>query len=155
MTLQTQQLAELLRSCGQAVLVDAAHGGGVVGHDRHPYLHDRAALPFVGDPRRAAAEQAGNDTFDHRAAIATGAGELHLVRGALMVQARLVQHLRISSGVGARGEGLDRMRNAYREDAPAMQRLPQLGVIQSQIPGQRVNGQRERPETRPWRAALW
>ena len=142
MALQTQQSAELLRPFRQAVLVDAPHGRGVVCHDRHSYLHDRTAMTFVGDPRSAAAQQAGNDTFDHRAAGATGAGKLHLVRGALMVQACLVQHPADLLRGGRRGKGLDRMRNTHREDAPAMRRFTQLGVIQGQIPGQRVDGGR-------------
>ena len=91
MTFQTQQTAELLRACGEAVLVDAPQGSGIVSQDRHSELHDRPALPFVDDPRCAAAEQAGNDTFDHRPAVATGAGELHLVGSPLMGQAGRVQ----------------------------------------------------------------
>ena len=143
MTLQTQQTAELLRSFGQAVVVDAHHRRRVVRHDGHPHLYDRPALAFVGDPRRPAAQQAGNDTFDHRAAVATGAGEVHLVRGALCgASPPRVSIRRTSSGVGCRGERLDRVRDAHGENPPGMQRLPQLGVIQGQIPGQRVDGQR-------------
>lgn len=58
MTLQTQQSAELLRPFGQAVLVDAPQGRGVVRHDRHAYLHDRPVMPFVSDPRGTPAQQA-------------------------------------------------------------------------------------------------
>jgi hypothetical protein len=34
------------------------------------------------------------------------------------------------------------MRDAYGEDAPALQRLPQRGVIEGQIPSQGVEGKR-------------
>src|SRR6266850_8318017 len=140
MTLQTQQSAELLRPFRQAVLVDAPQGRGVVCHDRHPHLHDRPTMTFVGDPRCATVQEAGNDTFDHRAAVATSTGELHLVRGALMVQAGFVQNPEDLLLGGCRGEGLDRLRNAYGEDSPAMQCRAQRGVIESQIARQRVDG---------------
>ena len=83
-----EQTAEFLGAGSQATEADAADRRGVVGHDRHAYLLDRAALPFVGDPCSTAAQQAGNDTFDHRAAVARGVGQLHLAEGAFAVQAR-------------------------------------------------------------------
>jgi hypothetical protein len=45
-------LAELLRPGGQAGVLDAHHRRCIVRHHRHPYLHGRPALAFVGDPRR-------------------------------------------------------------------------------------------------------
>ena len=81
MTLQTQHAAELLRPFRQPLLVDAHHRRRVVCHEGHPCVYDGPAMAFVADPRCATAQQARNDTFDHRAAIPAGAGELHLVRG--------------------------------------------------------------------------
>ena len=42
-------------------------------------------------------------------------------------------------------EGLDGLRDANREDASRMECLTQLGVIDAEIPGQRVDGQRGPP----------
>src|SRR5229473_3576478 len=93
MMFQTQQTAELVRSLGEAILVDELYGGVVVIQDRYPDLHDRPTLPFVREPRCAPAQQAGNDTFDHGTAVASGTGKLDLVGGTLLGQASLGEHL--------------------------------------------------------------
>src|SRR5882672_2113233 len=142
MTLQTQQTAELLRSIGQVVLVDAHHRGRVVSHDDHPRVEDCPAMAFVVDPRCAPAQQARNDTFDYRTAIATGAGEVHLRGGARALQARFVQHPPDVRWGRGRGERFDRVRDAHSENPPGMERLAQLGVVEGQIARQRVNGRR-------------
>ena len=91
MALQTKQSAELLRPFRQLLLTDAHHGRTVMGHDGHPLLHDSARKAFVAHLAGPAGQQTGDMAFHHRAAVATGTGQLHLVRGALAVQARLIQ----------------------------------------------------------------
>src|SRR5215475_1208085 len=142
MALQTQQLAELLRPFGQTPLGDAGQRRRVVRHHDHSHLHSRPAMAFVGQARRAAAQEARNQTLDDRAAVATGAGYLHLMGGAPVVQARLAQHLADVLWGRHWGERLDCVRDAHGENSPGMQCLRQLGVVQGQIPGQRVDGWR-------------
>ena len=142
MTLQTQQTAELLRSCGQAVLADAHHRCRVVRQDGHPQVSDGPAMALVADTRCPPAQQAGNDTCDDWAAIATGAGKLHLGGGARAFQARFVQHPSDVLWGWGRGERVDRVGDAHGEHPPGVQGLAQLGVMQGQIPGQGVDRQR-------------
>src|SRR4051812_37956687 len=141
MTLQTQQTAELVRACGQAVLVDTYQRGRVVSYDGHPRVYDGSAMAPVADPRGTPAQQARNDTFDYWAAIASGAGELYVARGARTLQARFVQHPPDVFGGWGRGERCDRVRDAYGENPPGVQGLPQGGIVQGQIPSQGVDGQ--------------
>ena len=102
--------------------------------------------PFVAQLPRPPAQQAGDDTFDHRTAVARRAGQLHLAGGAFAVQARGGEHLVDVLG-GRRGrERLDRARDPHGEDAPSMQGLPERGVVQGQIAGQRVDA---------WEWAAW
>lgn len=75
---QTQQSAELVRPFRQTMLVDAHQRRRVVRHDGYSRLHERAAMAFIGEARGTTAQQAGNDAFDHRSAVPTGAGEVHL-----------------------------------------------------------------------------
>jgi hypothetical protein len=140
MALQTQQLAEFLRPFRQAVLLNAYHRRRVVRHHSHPHLSDRPALTFVGAARYPTAQEAGNETFDYRAAGAPGAGNLRLVGGALAIQARRGQQPAAGLGRWRRGERLDRVRDAHSENPPGRQRLAQRGVIQGQSPSQRVEG---------------
>src|SRR5713226_1020392 len=142
MTLQTQQAAEFLRPFREAVVLAADHRRRVVRHHSHPHLHDRPTMAFVGQARRPPAQEAGNDTFDQRAAVTTGAGYIRLVRGALAVQARHGQHPEDLLWGWRRGEGLDRVRDAHGEKPPHRQDFPQLGIVQRQVPGQRVDRQR-------------
>src|SRR5713226_2799152 len=140
MTLQPQQSAELLRPCRQAILLDAGQCRRVVGQGCHSHLHDRPPMASVSEVRGPSAQQAGNDAFDHRSAVATSTGEMDLVRGALSVQPCLLQHpqhvLR-----GRRGrERLDGVRDAHRENPSGMQRRTQGGIVERQVASHRVDG---------------
>ena len=88
---QTQPSAERARSLRQTILVDADQRRCVVRHDGHPLLDDRAAMAFVGEAPCSPTQQTGNDAFDHRSAISTGVGEVHLGWGRFAGQARFVQ----------------------------------------------------------------
>jgi len=142
MTLQTQQAAELLRPFRQAVVLDAYHRRRVMRPHGHPRLHARPAMAFVGQARRPPAPEAGNDTFDHRAAVTTGAGDMRWVGGAFGVQARHGQHPADLLWGWRQGEGLERVRDAHGENPPSMQYFPQRGIVQRQVPGQGVDRQR-------------
>ena len=73
-----KQSAEFLGARGQPTVADAAHRRRVVSHDRHRELHTGAVPAFVAQLGCPPTQQAGNDTFDHRAAVACGAGQLYL-----------------------------------------------------------------------------
>ena len=72
--------------------------------------------------------------FPHWTTIATGTGQLHLVRGALPAEARLGEDganlLRRGWGV----HGLDTLRDTHREHPSRMQRLPQRRLIDPEVP---------------------
>ena len=99
----------------------------------------RPVPPFVAQLACPPAQQAGNDTLDHGAAVAGGAGQLHLAGGAFAVQARGGEH-RVNLRGGRRGrERLDRAGDTHSEDVTGMQGLPQFGVVERQIAGERVD----------------
>src|SRR6266508_2486149 len=102
-------------------------------------------MAFVREARGAAVQQTGNDAFDHRPAIATGTGEVHLGGGAPFVQTCRVQEPPDVLLRRSRGERLDRVRDAHDENAPYMQRLAQLCIVQGQITDQGVDGRRGAP----------
>jgi hypothetical protein len=114
------------------MLTNTYHGGAVVRHDYHATLHDRSLMPFVAELSRSTGEEAGNVTFDDGPAIATGTGQVDLVRGALAVQPRLVQDAKHLLRGGYGSDRFDGVRNPHREDAPGVQRLAQLYLIESQ-----------------------
>ena len=91
-------------------------------------------MTFVTHLASAARQQAGDVTFHHRAAIAAGTGQLHLVRGPLTVQSRLGEDSAdlLSTGIG--GNGLAALGNAHRENPSRMERLTQGGVIDAKVP---------------------
>jgi hypothetical protein len=68
-------------------------------------LDDRTAVPFVSEACRAAAQQAGNDAFNHRSAVPTRVGKMHLCRGPDSLQARLAQDPGDVLRGGRRGQG--------------------------------------------------
>jgi len=112
-----KQAAEFLSAGGQAAEADATHGCCVVSHDGHRDLYLSPVPPFVTQLGRTPAEQAGNDTFDHRAAIARGTGQLHLAGRAFAVHARGGEHR-----VNLRGrERLDRAGDPHSEDVAGVQ----------------------------------
>src|SRR4029453_7437865 len=111
---------ELLRSFGQAVLMDAHQRCRVVRHHGHPRLHDRPAMALVGEARPSAAKQAGNNPFDPRAAVATSTGKTYLSWGPGARQARRGQDLPNLLGRWRRGERLARVGDAHGENPPGM-----------------------------------
>ena len=67
------------------LLTDAHQGCPVMSHHRHSLLPHGAWMTFVTSLAGAACQQAGDVTFHHWAALATGTGQLHVVRGPLTV----------------------------------------------------------------------
>ena len=119
-----KQAAEFLGARRQATEADATHRGRVVGQDGHRDLYLSPVPPFVTQLGRTPAEQAGDDTFDHRAALACHAGQLPLAGGTVAVQTRDGEY-RVNLRGGRCGrERLDRARDTNSEDALSMQGLP-------------------------------
>jgi hypothetical protein len=119
--------------------VNTDQGGGVVRHDGHPHLHDGAAMAFVREVCGATAQQAGNDAFDHRSAVPTGAGEIYLGRRPYAVQLCLVQDSEDILCRERRGEGIDGFRDPHGENPLYVQRLTQGNVIEREIARERVD----------------
>ena len=76
---QAKPSAELLSPCGQTLLSHTHQDRPIVGHHGHAHLDHGALQPFVAYVIRAARHQRRNVPFDHRAALATGAGQVHVV----------------------------------------------------------------------------
>src|SRR5687767_11197315 len=91
---QSKQSAELLRPFRQLLLTNAYDGGTVMGYDGHPLLDHSARKAFVAHLAGPMGQQTGDMALHHRTAKATGTGQLHLVRGALAVQAGLMQDVK-------------------------------------------------------------
>ena len=136
---QTEQSAEFLRPFRQPLLTDTHQGSPVMGHHRHAHLHHSAMRPFVAHLPGAACEQTGNVTFHHRAAITTGTGQLYLVRGPLAVQACLVEEAQNLLGAGLWVHGCNRLGDPDAENAARVEGLTQGGVIDPEIPGDRID----------------
>ena len=83
-----KQAAEFLGARGQPTEADAADRCRVVSHNRHRELHTGTVPAFVAQLSSPPTQQAGDDTFDHWAAVACRAGQLHLAGGAFALQAR-------------------------------------------------------------------
>src|SRR5215510_15885510 len=137
---QTQPSAERACSLREAILVHTDQGCGVVRHDGHPRLHNGAVMAFVREVCGATAPQAGNDAFDHRSAVPTGAGEIYLGRRPYAVQLGLVQDSEDIVRRGRRGEGIDGFRDPHGENPLCVQRLTQGHVIEREIARERVDG---------------
>jgi hypothetical protein len=104
---QPQPSAERAGPLRETIRVEADQRGGVVRHDGHPGVDDRAPVTCVGEARRAPAQQAGHEAFPHGSAIPTRIGELYLGRGPDILQASLAQARRdrwtsTCGGVGKR-----------------------------------------------------
>lgn len=97
--------------------------------------------PFVAHLPGTAGEHTGNVAFHHRTAVATGPGQLHLVRCAYAVQARRIESVENRWGRGLWVERLDRLGDTERENTSRMQRLSHCGVIGSQVARDRMDGQ--------------
>jgi hypothetical protein len=111
-----------------------------VGHDRHAELHRGTVRPFVANLSGSAREQTGNVTFHDGATVATGAGQLHLVRRPSTVQPGLIEYRENLLGAEMRGDGRDHLGDADTENATLVQRLTEDGVVDAEIPGQRMDG---------------
>ena len=92
-----KQSAEFLGARGHPTVADAADGGRVVSHDRHRELHTGTVPAFVAQLPRPLAQQAGDDTFDHRPTVTGRAGQLPLAGSAFAVQVGGSQHLLVKS----------------------------------------------------------
>jgi hypothetical protein len=136
---QAQPSAERAGPLRETIFVDAHQSGRVVRHNGHPRLDDRTAMALVGEAPCSTTQQAGNDAFDHRSAVPTRAGELHLGRGPYAVQVRLVQDPENVLRCRRRGEGSDGFGDPHGENPPRMQGLTQGGVMERQIASQRVD----------------
>lgn len=136
---QSKQSAELLGAFRQPLLTNAHQGGPVRGDHRHAQLHHGALRPFVANLARTTCEQSGDVTFHHGAAVATGTGQLHLVRRTLPVQARLVEQVQNLFGVRLRVDGVHRLGDTDTENPSIMKRLSQGRVIDAKIPSDRVD----------------
>ena len=81
-----EQLAEFLSARGQTPIADTADRRRVVRHDRHRRVAHGAVPAFVAQLASPPTQQTGNDTFDHRTAVASRAGQLHLAGSAFAMQ---------------------------------------------------------------------
>ncbi len=63
------------------LLTDAHQHCPIVGHHRHAHLDDGALKTFVAHVARSTRHQRRYVTFNDRAAVATGTGQVHLMRG--------------------------------------------------------------------------
>ena len=125
---------------GQAAELEAAHRGRVVSQARHGDLPVRAVPPFVAHPGRPPRQQTGHATFDHRAAVASGAGQLHLAWGTVASHPRGGEQLVDCRGRWRRGERFHRVRAPHREDPAGVEGRAQLCVGEGESAGPRVDG---------------
>ena len=64
------------------LLTDSNDDGTVMRHHRHALLEHSACKAFVTHVARTACEHTGDVAFDHRTALATGTGQMHVMRRA-------------------------------------------------------------------------
>src|SRR5437879_4363114 len=102
------------------MLTNTYHCSAVVRHDYHAELHNRSLMPFVAELSRSTGEEARNVTCDDGPAIATGTGQVDLVRGALAVPSRLVQDAEHLLWGGYGSDRFNGVRNPPREDTPGV-----------------------------------
>src|SRR5205085_2688466 len=107
MTPQSKQSAELLRSFREVLLPDTHHGCPIVGHHRHAHLERSALWPFVPHLTGSAGEHRGNVAFHDGPALATGTGQLPLVRGAYAMQTGRIERVQNRLWRGLWGDRLD------------------------------------------------
>ena len=100
----------------------------------------RAVPPFVAHPGRPPRQQTGHATFDHRAAVASGAGQLHLAWGTVASHPRGGEQLVDCRGRWRRGERFHRVRAPHREDPAGVEGRAQLCVGEGESAGPRVDG---------------
>ena len=86
MVFEAQQSAEFLRPFRQTVVLNSYQGGGIVCHHRHAHLEFSPMMALVGDLPDTATQQTLNKALDHRSAVATGTGHMHLIGRPLSVQ---------------------------------------------------------------------
>ena len=85
--------------------------------------------PFVAHLPGTTGEHTGNVACHDRTAIATGTGQLYLVRRAFAVQARGIEIVEDRLRCGVRMDRLDCLGDTKRENPSRMQRLAPCGVI--------------------------
>ena len=78
-------------------------------------------------------------TFDDRTTVATGTGELHLIRRSLAMQVRLIEDVADLLGTRVGLDGLHCFRNADAEDMTLMQGLTHDGIVDAQITRERID----------------
>ena len=66
-------------------MTDAYQDGTIMGQHRHALVPHRARQPFVPHVAGTACQQTRDVAFHHGTTLATGAGEVHLIRGAFAV----------------------------------------------------------------------
>jgi hypothetical protein len=106
-----EQAAEFLGASGQATEAEATHRCCVVSQNGHRDLHPGPVPACVAQLGCPPVQQTGNDTFDHRAAVARRAGQLHLAWGTVAGQPRGGEHLVDGRGSRRGRERLDRARD--------------------------------------------
>jgi hypothetical protein len=79
MVLQSKQSAKILSPFGQKLLSHAYQDRPMVSHHSHAHLDHSALKTFVAHLMCPARHQRRNMPFDHRAAVAIGTGQMHLV----------------------------------------------------------------------------
>ena len=104
-----------------------------MGHGRHPLLHGSPQRPLVAYLASTAAEQTGNVTFHYWPTRATGTGQVHLIGGALAVQARLIEQVEHLVGCRRGVDGRNGVWDAHGENAPRMQGLPHGRVVDAEV----------------------
>ena len=97
-------------------------------------------MTFVSNVCCPLTEQVLNKTFDHWPAVATRAGEMNPVRGALSVLTWLIEDPADLDLGGRRREGFYHPWDAHCQNPTAMQRCTQRRVIKGQIASQRMDG---------------
>jgi hypothetical protein len=78
MSFQAEQSAEFLSPYGKALLTHTHQDGSMMGHHGHAQLAHGALKTFVAHLSRATRHQRRTVPCNHRAAVATGTGQMPL-----------------------------------------------------------------------------
>ena len=109
-----------------------------MSHHRHALWPHGASMTFVTPLAGAPGQEAGEGTFHHRTARATGTGPLPVVRSPLPGEARLVEEVADLLSPGMWGNGLDALGAAHGEHAARMERRAPCRVLAAQGTRDRV-----------------
>ena len=110
-----------------------------MGHDDPPLLEHSALKPFVTHVAGTACQQTGDVAFHHGTAITTGAGKMHLIRGAFAVSAGLSEDVKDVLGAGSGLDRLDGLGDPHGQNAACMKGLPHDDIMEPQIARHRVD----------------